>query len=507
MVSAVLVPATVVQASDAAPVTTGAVSRHAVSTPQQQARVIPHVLQAQRTKPRAKVLRLRPAHGPTIGGTKVIIEGTNLPRLASVRFGKILADSVLSKSSTKLVAIAPTTLTAGKVSVRVKNKRKTEWSRPGPGARYTYKKLAAAQWSMVATANDRSCGVQTNHTLWCWGQIGFGKRGNTLVTRSRVFPWQIGRSWAWASVSLGGANAACGLHTDRSLWCWGDGDEGQLGTGSTKFQDKPVRVPGPSNWAMVSTGYGHSCGVRTDHTLWCWGSNTEGTLGDGTTTNRLRPTQVGSDHDWSTAAAGSAHTCGIRTDHTLWCWGWNGSGQLGNPAAGRSATTPVQVGTAADWTSVSLSNSDNLGYTCGTRADGSLWCWGSDRDGQLGVGSKGPDRETPVPVGTGSQWSSVTVDKLSCALRVDHSLWCWGDGGGRGIGDGSAADRLLPTRVVGPADWTGVSTGGWAHRCGVRSDHSAWCWGDGTWGKLGDGLEQGATTPQMVRALKRSAKH
>ena len=85
---------------------------------------------------------------------------------------------------------------------------------------------------------------------------------------------------------------------------------------------------------------------------------------------------------WLTVSAGGFHTCGIRTDHTLWCWGDNGYGQLGLGDKKKRAM-PTQVGTGTDWAGLVAGNA----HTCATRTDHTLWCWGLNRDGQLGIGS------------------------------------------------------------------------------------------------------------------------
>lgn len=82
-------------------------------------------------------------------------------------------------------------------------------------------------------------------------------------------------------------------------------------------------------------------------------------------------------------SVGSDHTCARKTDGTLWCWGKNTDGQLGigNTTA---STVPVQVtGLAGNVTSVSVGN----GHTCARKTDGTLWCWGSNFDGELGIGN------------------------------------------------------------------------------------------------------------------------
>jgi hypothetical protein len=142
--------------------------------------------------------------------------------------------------------------------------------------------------------------------------------------------------------------------------------------------------PGVS-WAHVAVGSYHTCGIRTDATLWCWGFNDYGQLGLGNHANQDRPQQVTTPAagGWTSVTAGIYYTCATRTDGTVWCWGYNGQGQvgIGNESGQdlpRQVTTPARGG----WTSVTASGD----ATCATRTGGTLWCWGYNFYGQLGLG-------------------------------------------------------------------------------------------------------------------------
>lgn len=145
----------------------------------------------------------------------------------------------------------------------------------------------------------------------------------------RLVPTRVGAGVDWVRVSAGGFHT-CGVRSDRSLWCWGHGDYGELGLGDRTDRLVPTRVGSEVDWARVSANIsGHTCGVRTDRSLWCWGNNRLGQLGLGDRTRRLVPTLVGAGVQWASVSGGAGHTCGVRTDLSLWCWGWNSSGQLG----------------------------------------------------------------------------------------------------------------------------------------------------------------------------------
>jgi alpha-tubulin suppressor-like RCC1 family protein len=128
-----------------------------------------------------------------------------------------------------------------------------------------------------------------------------------------------------------------------------------------------------------------TCALTSAGALWCWGLNDDGQLALGMVDVVPHPTpaRVGTA-TWVAIDAGEDHVCGIQTGGSLWCWGENTWGQVGNGSSGSDVTTPTRVGSASDWVAVALGED----HTCGVRAGGSLWCWGANDLGQLGLGSR-----------------------------------------------------------------------------------------------------------------------
>ena len=147
---------------------------------------------------------------------------------------------------------------------------------------------------------------------------------------------------------------------------------------------------------------------------------------------------------WALVVAGSAHSCGLRLDSSLWCWGRNEVGQLGLGVGVVEQGEPIQVG-SAQWMSVST----RAATTCGIQIDGSLWCWGGNALGAVGDGTV-VDRFEPTQIGTGS-WRSVAVGGgHACALAPDATVWCWGDNSIGQLGTGDYVGYLIPTVVPTP---------------------------------------------------------
>jgi alpha-tubulin suppressor-like RCC1 family protein len=282
---------------------------------------------------------------------------------------------------------------------------------------------------------------------------------------------------AWTQVATGTFHTCALRSHDASgqLWCWGLDNHGELGIGSTKNQRRPVRVPGADDWSSVTAGHDDSCGIRTDGSLWCWGYDGHGQLGDGGTADVSRPEQIGSAR-WLTVVgnpgmvhtSNDAHTCGIRSDHTMWCWGQNNAGQLGLGTR-TDELLPTQVGTDDDWQAL---DAGNLG-TCAVRTDATMWCWGRAFYGDADQS----DRTVPTRIGSASDWATVaTSGYQTCGLKTDQTLWCWGANSHGAVGNGTTHIVKNPLQI-GTAHWTDIDTGV-ATTCGTQQA-TLWCWGEG----------------------------
>ncbi|HEY5938448.1 MAG TPA: hypothetical protein VIU61_27545 [Kofleriaceae bacterium] len=195
-------------------------------------------------------------------------------------------------------------------------------------------------------------------------------------------------------------------------------------------------------------------------------------------------------NDWTQVAAGLAHSCGIRSDATLWCWGGNELGEVGVNSGELQVDEPTRVGTGETWLAVST----RYRHTCAIRADHSLWCWGANDQSQLGTGNATGSSQ-PLRIGEG--WKAVTAGwGHTCGIRDDDTLACWGANGNGQLGHGNVLPRPLPT-PVGSSTWIAIGTGQY-HTCGIKTGGSLWCWGDNAHGTYGDGSNTQSQEPREV---------
>lgn len=277
--------------------------------------------------------------------------------------------------------------------------------------------------------HGHTCAVRPDGTVGCWGRNADSQLGDgTTVDRSSPVTVQIDNDPAPGSdhvaladltgvrTVVSGGFHSCALTTDRTVWCWGRNDHGQLGdstveprnvatevqTDADPAQDHPL-----GNVIALAAGSDFTCAVLVGGGVSCWGANGHGQLGTGSTFDAHLPVAVpGLPAPVTSLTAGDAHVCAALNDDSLRCWGGNASGQLGDGSyADRLSPTvimpaPPTVDPSAEPAErpVIRSISASRANTCVTRFDKRVTCWGDNSHGQLG-NSAGGLRAEPVAVG------------------------------------------------------------------------------------------------------------
>jgi alpha-tubulin suppressor-like RCC1 family protein len=263
---------------------------------------------------------------------------------------------------------------------------------------------------------------------------------------------------------------ACALAEDGRAYCWGENLHGELGDGTWSRDSAPdvrapVAVTGDLRFTQLSAGMQFTCGVSTDAAVWCWGEGDKGQVGDTTqipfctndgptpesacTTSRPHriPTEQTSggrrDIRLTSVHAGLRGACAVSEDGGAWCWGFGWRCRLGRCDRGESATA-LRIAVPGR---VVEAGSGDL-HACARTSEQRVFCWGDNTGGALGSHVGVDSSAKAVEVAPGRRWSALAVgQEHACALDArDGGIWCWG--GGRAVVLGLDA-AMIPCRNIG----------------------------------------------------------
>jgi alpha-tubulin suppressor-like RCC1 family protein len=343
----------------------------------------------------------------------------------------------------------------------------------------------------IAMARASACAI-VNGAVKCWGSNVTGELGDGTFFASAVPVDVVGLGSSVTALS-GGANTFCAIVAGAAR-CWGAGDIGQLGNGGGGSA-VPVDVVGlDADVTSIGVGDGLVCATRASTDAFCWGYSLIGGLGTGSY----------NDFSWTPAQtsivgpglasidAGNGHACVLK-DAQAYCWGANDRGQLGLGTSSLSSYDPVPVIGLQDGVT-QLSASDE--GVCAVRS-GLGYCWGDNRQGQVGDGTIGV-HGAPSRLAGLSGVSTIAANAYPGCAVADGMASCWGS---EYLGNGSLAGSLVPVAVDSLDSGVSGITAGYLVGCAVRHE-AALCWGDDFNGTLGDGLGTGIQlSPVAVSGL------
>jgi alpha-tubulin suppressor-like RCC1 family protein len=386
-----------------------------------------------------------------------------------------------------------------------------------------------ANIATVATTGVNSFAVGKDGSVWSWGLNGSGELGDGTET-DRSSPVRIAGLTDVVEVAGGGTHVLA-LRRDGTVWAWGYSYEGALGVGGSalsvgkKQSLTPIQVQGLSNVVSIAAGNDLSVALRSDGTVWAWGGAGNGgcSLGRGANQSSWMPAQVGQIAHIVGIKASGSFTLALRDDGTVWSWGSNRQtksnaeaapvigGQLGDGTSDSQRCEPGQVSGLTSIRSIGVGPDHGLAIDTA----GSLYTWGSNRDGELGNGVPG-NRLAPgkLALSLGATSSSpgngtpgVNARVIQIAAGVEHSLalgtgevyWAWGSNYSGNLGNGSTVDQPTPIKIA----LAGVDSlaAGTDASMALKSDGTVLSWGYNSYGELGDGTTTGRAMPGSVAGL------
>jgi alpha-tubulin suppressor-like RCC1 family protein len=231
-----------------------------------------------------------------------------------------------------------------------------------------------------------------DNRAWCWGYNGSNAIGDGSTALYRPTPVTVSGTRQFRQVDVGQFHS-CGVTTADRAFCWGYNQYGQLGDSSAipSYRSTPTAVAGGHPFRQISAGQDVTCAVSTFNQAWCWGNGQNGQIGDGFTTRRRWPRAVAGGLKFTRVTVGLAHTCAEGTTKRAYCWGTNGNAQVGDGTTGGLRLKPVAVVGGLGFYQLSAGGF----HTCGKTGSSKAYCWGTNFNGELGNGSTA---QSPTPV-------------------------------------------------------------------------------------------------------------
>tara|TARA_B110001452_G_scaffold107827_1_gene89405 strand:- start:4607 stop:6436 length:1830 start_codon:yes stop_codon:yes gene_type:complete len=362
--------------------------------------------------------------------------------------------------------------------------------------------------SVIDTGAAHTCGILENGSAMCWGRDTYGQLGDGGEATNNIRPSTYVDVPNDVTISqiFTGPYRTCVLLSNDGTNCWGFNENGQSGDESTntyKSPTNPVNFPDGRVAKSIGMGHKHTCAILDNDQLACWGADLYGALGNGESTSEdeYAPVIISTPADRTTVKveAGVSHTCILMDDGGIMCWGRDNVGQLGNGESNPTAYAPASD-TILPEGRVAMDLSVGNEHACAILDNGSAVCWGMNNYGQLGDNSttnaKSP---TFVHLPNGTKATKISSGSAHTCATIDNgSLYCWGHNKNSRLGIGTSGGvHTIPMFVSANQSIVEISASA-EHTCVLSENGSISCWGRNNYGQLGLGHTGERNTPNQL---------
>ena len=297
-------------------------------------------------------------------------------------------------------------------------------------------------YAAISAGHDHSLAIKDDGSLVGWCATANGKLGNQassfLTTPTDMGLTNIKQIEA-------GYYHSMALKHDGTVWAWGKHDKGQLGHKQAAIAKTPSQVSGLANIKHIESGLNSSYALATDGQIWSWGHNSYGQLGRTTQNNEHIPALVDGLDNVKTLAAGFNHALALKNDGSVWSFGTNTSYQTGHYQRLYVQKVPYKIPSLSGIVSVAA----GYNYSVALKADGTVWTWGGNSYGQLGLGYKNTTETTPLQVPNINNAVAIEAHHTTTfVLLKTGELLAFGRNSASSIGNGSNQDVTTPVEVL-----------------------------------------------------------
>jgi len=335
----------------------------------------------------------------------------------------------------------------------------------------------------LATGDEHSCALLSNHSVYCWGLGAYGQIGPTAPysvfseqpTPQRMTESEGGPPFVAGDVVTAGADFSCAIDGNGDVACWGFDDFGEVGVDpndSGGETNTPGSVAGTTGAELITAGAHHACAALSDAGV-CWGSDTANALG-----TKVATECGASSCTWVSAvvstpdtvvwpaislSAGDQHTCLVDRSSAVYCWGDYSAGQTGDTLfddIGTAPDAPHRLLGAGATTLTATAVAAGGRTTCLLTSSGDVQCFGANLDGQLGLPPDTADDAGNAPPHTSPEAIAGLADATAIAVGGDHvcaiascgQVYCWGANDSGQLGNATTSDTpsLVPVEVSAP---------------------------------------------------------